>query len=328
MGARRDALAAALKIRLSPLLSRPDLDALERGLDLMDGLCGPRPSPDPEERPLYGPAELRDLTQLLPELTKLASSRNPLHIHHLREWRAERRAHSEMAIRLRVALACGYLPVDPTPGYPGAAWDIRDLQVLEPVMASLPPQFKRLGSTRTLRVLPLAPELTELQEVKEEWRRSSDRDKPGLAGRLARAKGALRVRLETEPLPAGVPGEAARCLHVPGELLSLCRLRGLRGCLALGLLYALAEEQYLQDERERVLFDQKLERVLKRERMADESARAYALAVTAFAMSPDLLEERWPRTHAHMLDRFDTSLAAFDGGALLRPAVEALLALR
>ena len=42
-------------------------------------------------------------------------------------------------------------------------------------------------------------------------------------------------------------------------------------------------------------------------------------------MSPALLEEKWPKTHTHMLDRFDTSLSAFDGGAMLRPAMEALL---
>ena len=72
MGARREALEAARKIKLSPLLSRPDLDALERGLDLLDELCGPLG--DGPERPAIGPAEIKELLELLPELIKLASA--------------------------------------------------------------------------------------------------------------------------------------------------------------------------------------------------------------------------------------------------------------
>lgn len=324
MGARRDALAAARQIRLSPLLSRPDLDALERGLELMDGLCGPLPQPASDEQPLYGPAELKELNELLPELSKLHTSKDLLFTHYLAQWRIERRPHAEIALRLRIASSCGYIPVDG----PGAVWDPKDLQILEPVLNALPPQFKRMRNIRTLRVLPLAPEHGELQELKEQWKTSSDRDKPQITGQIAKIKQALRVRVVEEALPEGVPGDIARSMHVPAELLAICRLRGLRGCAALGILYALALEHYHHDERERTLFDQKLDRVMKRERMADESPRAYALAVTAFAVSPALLEEKWPRTHAHMLDRFDTSLAAFDGGTLLRPAMEALLALR
>src|SRR5687767_464219 len=66
MGARRESIEAARKIRLSPLLSRPDLDALERGLDLLDELCGPLKAGSVLERPQIGPAEVKDLMVLLP----------------------------------------------------------------------------------------------------------------------------------------------------------------------------------------------------------------------------------------------------------------------
>ncbi|MEW5853948.1 MAG: hypothetical protein AB2A00_34555 [Myxococcota bacterium] len=329
MGARREALAAARKIRLSPLLSRPDLDALERGLELLDELCGPLPPTKTLDQPLWGPAELKELTELLPELNKLVVTRDPLFVHHLAEWRKEKRPHSEMALRLRIGFACGYLPVDPQPKDASTVpWEVRDLQVVEPVAAALPAQLKKLGNLRTLRLAPLAPEVKELQEVKEEWRRTADRDKANITARMAKVKGMLRVRLLAEPLPAALGTDEVRGIHVPGELLAISKLRGLRGVAALGILYALSEEHYRQDERERALFDQKLERAMRRERMADDPARAYALAVTAFAVAPSLVEEKWPKTHTHMLDRFDTSLAAFDGGALLRPAMESLLALR
>lgn len=329
MGARRESLEASLKIRLSPLLSRPDLDALERGLDLLDELCGPLKPPSPLDRPLLGPAEVKDLIELLPELNKLHVQREPLWIHHLTNWRLEKRPHSEMAIRLRIAFACGYLPVDPeTKEAPGIPWDIRDLQVVESVAGALPPQFKKLGDLKTLRILALQPDMKDLNDLKDAWRRTPDRDKSQVTAQLARIKPALRVHLVPEALPAGVPGTSARSLHLPGELLAVSKLRGLRGCASMGIVYALAEEHYRQDERERTLFDQKLERALRRERMADDPARAYALAVTAFAVTPSMVEEKWPKTHTHMLDRFDTSLTAFDGGALLRPAVEALLLLR
>jgi len=326
MGARRESLETARKIRLSPLLSRPDLDALERGLDLLDELCGQLPAPGPLDRPLIGPAEVKDLTELLPELNKLHSQKDPLWIHQLTLWRKEKRSPAEMAIRLRIAFACGYLPVDPSsPEDPGSAWDVRDLQVIEGVATGLPPQFRKLGGIRTLRILPLLPDLKELQDLKEAWRRTPDRDKSQVTGQLARIKGALRVRVLEEAMPNGDTG---RCIQLPGELLAICKLRGLRGSASLGLLYALAEEHYRHDERERSLFDQKLERALRRERLAEDPARAYALAVTAFAVAPALVEEKWPKTHTHMLDRFDTSLSAFDGGALLRPAMEALMQLR
>jgi hypothetical protein len=326
MGARREALQAARRLRLSPLLSRPDLDALERGLHLLDELCGSLPrSP---ERPLIGPAEIKDLSILLPELNRLMLTKEPLWVQHLCRWRLARKAHSEMAARLRIAFASGYLPVDPLAAEEGVPWDPRDLQGIETVCQGLPPQFRKLRNIRTIRLLPLAAETHELQALKDLWRRTPDGDKSQVTARLPAVKDALRVRVVEEMLPRGLPEERGRSMHIPGELVAITKLRGLRGAAALGMVYALAQEHYRQDDRERILFDQRLERALRRERMAAEPVRAYALAVTAFAVAPALVEERWPKTHNHMLDRFDTSLSAFDGGALLRPAMEALLALR
>lgn len=328
MGARREALEAARKIKLSPLLSRPELDALERGLDLLDELCGPLPPGSVLDRPLVGPAEVKELTELLPELTRLAQSKDALWLHHVTVWRREKRSHADMATRLRVAFAAGYLPLEPENVAAGVAWDPRDLQVIEPVFTALPVQFKRLSNVRAVRLLGLTPDVKPLQELKEAWRVTPDAHKHLVTGRMAAVKDALRVRLVDENPPAGVEAQAYRAIHLPGELLAISKLRGLRGAAALGVLYALAQEHYRVDERERALFEQKLERALRRERMAEDAARAYALAVAAFAVSPALLEEKFPKTHTHMLDRFDTSLSAFDGGALLRQAMEALLSLR
>jgi hypothetical protein len=329
MGARRESLEAARKIRLSPLLSRPDLDALERGLDLLDELCGPLKARGVLDRPLLGPAEVKELTELLPELIKLAQNRDPLWIHHVTAWRLQARSPSEMATRLRMAFSAGYLPLEPDETGMGVPWDVRDLQVMEPVLNALPQQFKRLSNVRAVRMMGLAPDLKALQDLKEVWRRTPDAHKNQVTAQMAAVKNALRVRLVAEPAPATLTATAEyRAIHLPGELLAISKLRGLRGAASLGVLYALSEEHYRVDERERGLFDQKLDRALRRERMAEDPARAYALAVTTFAVSPELLEEKWPKTHTHMLDRFDTSLSAFDGGALLRPAMEALLTLR
>ncbi len=329
MGARREALEAARKIKLSPLLSRPDLDALERGLDLMDELCGPLKPRSVLDRPLLGPAEVKELTELLPELIKLAQTKEVLWVHHITQWRLQKRSPADMATRLRVSFAAGYLPLDPDEETAaGVAWDPRDLQVIEPVFTALPQQFRRLSNLRAVRLMGLVPDLKPLSELKEAWRRTPDALKHQVTGQLAAVKDALRVRLVPEKAPPNVGVEEYRSVFLPGELLAISKLRGLRGAAALGILYALAQEHYRVDERERSLFDQKLERALRRERMAEDPARAYALAVTAFAVTPTLLEEKWPKTHTHMLDRFDTSLSAYDGGTLLRPAMEALLLLR
>jgi hypothetical protein len=328
MGARRESLEASRKIKLSPLLSRPDLDALERGLDLLDDLCGPLKPRGLADRPLLGPAEVKELTELLPELIKLAQNKDPLWIHHVTAWRLHNRSPSEMATRLRMAFSAGYLPLEPDETGLGVAWDVRDLQVMEPVFNALPQQFKRLANVRAVRMMGLAPDMKALQDLKEVWRRTPDAHKNQVTAQMAAVKNALRVRLAAEPAPPETGIAEYRAIQLPGELLAISKLRGLRGAASLGVLYALSEEHYRADERERSLFDLKLDRVLRRERMAEEPARAYALAVTTFAVSPELLEEKWPKTHTHMLDRFDTSLSAFDGGALLRPAMEALLSLR
>jgi hypothetical protein len=330
MGARREALEAARRIKLSPLLSRPDLDALERGLDLLDELCGPQKPRSPLDRPQIGPAEVKELTELLPELTKLHGNRDPLLMHFTKAWREEARSHSEMALRLRTAFACGYLPVDPpTKDGPGIAWDVRDLSILEGVLAALPQQLKKLGSIRLVRMLPTLPDSKDLNDLKDAWRATPDALKQNVTGKIAKVKNALRVRLVEETAPAPSDGmTAVKAVHLPGELLAVSKLRGLRGTAALGIIYALAEEHYRVDPREKDLFDQKLDRAIRRERMAEDPARAYALATAAFALAPGLLEEKYPKTHNHMLDRFDTSLASYDGGALMRPAVEALLVLR
>lgn len=329
MGARREALEVARRIKLSPLLSRPDLDALERGLDLLDELCGEQKRKSVLERPAIGPAEVKELTELLPELTRLHACKDPLLLHYTRAWRAQARSHSEMALRLRTAFAAGYLPVDPEEedGL-DVPWDVRDMSIVEGVLSALPPQLKRLSQIKLLRLLGLEPDSTALNALKETWRQTPDAHKQHVTGKLAAVKNALRVRLVVESAPPGVEPAELQAIHLPGELLAVSKLRGLRGAASLGLLYALAEEHYKADPRERDLFDQKLERALRRERMADEPARAYALAVAAFAVAPRLLEEKYPKTHNHLLDRFDTTLSSYDGGMLMRPAVEALLSFR